>query len=211
MLKREISQGFLPMNRSASKPKGNSSDRVRAWTGPAILSYGYRPFFLIAGVWAVLAMGLWVAMLMGLDPLNSHFEPVAWHAHEMLFGFLGAVLAGFLLTAVPNWTGRLPIIGWPLAGLVGLWFLGRIVVAVSAGVSPIVVGVLDLSFLTVLATVIGREILSGKNWRNLPLLTMLVLFIVSNALFHIELALGDYAAGGYGFRMGLAVAVMLIT
>lgn len=199
------------MTPSATKPEGNSSGRVRSWTGPAILSYGYRPFFLLAGVWAALAMGAWVAMLAGLNPIATHFAPVDWHAHEMLFGFLGAVLAGFLLTAVPNWTGRMPIIGWPLSALVSLWVVGRIAIAVSNGLPAVMVAVLDLSFLTALAAVIGREILSGQNWRNLPLLMMLILFIVANGLFHFELARGGYAAGGYGFRTGLAVAVMLVT
>lgn len=193
------------------RPKITSSDRVRAWTGPAFLSYGYRPFFLMAGIWAVLAMASWVAMLAGWSPLYTQFDPVTWHAHEMLFGFLGAVLAGFLLTAVPNWTSRLPIVGWPLAGLAALWVIGRIAVAISEGLSPVLVGALDLMFLTALAAAIGREILAGKNWRNLPLLTLLVLFIVANGLFHFEVAQGDYAAGGYGFRLGLSVAVMLVT
>ena len=194
-----------------SKRQGNSSDRVRAWTGPVILTYGYRPFFLMAGAWAVLAMTFWVAMLAGWAPALTRFDPVSWHAHEMLFGFLGAVLAGFLLTAVPNWTGRLPIIGWPLAGLAGLWLLGRLAVAFAGLLSPVLVGVLDLLFPTVLAATIGREILAGQNKRNLPLLALLVLFIISNALFHVSAARGGYAAGGVGFRMGLAIAVMLVT
>ena len=97
-----------------------SAEKIRAWKGPAILSFGFRPFFLLAGIWAALAMALWVLMLTGRDVLPTAFDPVSWHAHEFLFGYLGAVLAGFLLTAVPNWTGRLPIVGWPLAALVAV-------------------------------------------------------------------------------------------
>src|SRR6056297_1799395 len=114
-----------------------TSSRMRAWTGPAILAYGFRPFFFGAAVWAALAMALWVPMLTGQLSLPSAFDPVSWHAHEFLYGYLGAVVAGFLLTAVPNWTGRLPIVGWPLGALAVLWLAGRVAVAVSAGLPPL--------------------------------------------------------------------------
>lgn len=100
-------------------------ERHRAWRGPALLSFGFRPFFLLGALWAALAMALWVAMLAGKLTLPTAFDPVSWHAHEFLFGYLGAIIAGFLLTAVPNWTGRLPVTGWPLAGLVAAWLAGR--------------------------------------------------------------------------------------
>ena len=83
-----------------------TAEQMRAWTGPAIFTYGFRPFFFSAGFWAALAMIVWIAMLSGHDVLPSAFDPVSWHAHEFLFGYLGAVVAGFMLTAVPNWTGR---------------------------------------------------------------------------------------------------------
>jgi len=187
-----------------------TAERMRAWTGPAILSFGFRPFFLMAGIWAALAMVLWVAILSGHNFLATAFDPVSWHAHEMLFGYLGAVLAGFLMTAVPNWTGRMPIIGWPLAGLASLWLLGRVAVAVSAP-APVLAALADLTFLVTLLLVMAREIFSGRNWHNLPVLALIGIFILANALFHIAALRGDYAAGGIGFRMGLAVAVMLIS
>src|SRR5205085_1427910 len=81
------------------------------------------PFFLLGALWAAAALALWLAMLAGAFTLPSSFEPVAWHRHEMLFGYLAAIVAAFLLTAVPNWTGRLPVRGAPLAGLVLLWCL----------------------------------------------------------------------------------------
>lgn len=199
------------MTRPPSKPQHSSSDRVRSGKGPAILTYGYRPFFLMAGIWAVLAMAAWAAMLAGFIILPTRFDPVSWHAHEMLFGYLGTALAGFLLTAVPNWTGRLPIVGWPLAALVALWATGRIAVAASGSLSLTLVAILDLLFPVVFGAVIGREILAGKNWRNLPILALLVLLIVANVLFHVDAAQGDYAASGIGFRTGLAAAVMLVT
>lgn len=94
-----------------------TAEQMRAWTGPASLTCGFRPFFFGAATWAALAMTLWVPMLSGHLTLPTAFDPVSWHAHEFLFGYLGAVIAGFLLTAVPNWTGRLPIVGRRLGGL----------------------------------------------------------------------------------------------
>ena len=188
-----------------------SSERARSWTGPALFTYGYRPFFLFGAIWSALAMLIWIGFLVGWVGLGSAFDPVSWHAHEMLFGTLGAVFAGFLLTAVPNWTGRLPIVGWPLAGLVSLWVIGRLSVLLLSGVQPITVAILDLVFPIALVVLIAREIKAGKNWKNLPVLALLVLFIVANTLFHVEASQGGYAASGLGFRLGLAVAVGFVT
>ena len=188
----------------------STAARMREWTGPAILSFGFRPFFLLAGLWATLAMMLWVMLLSGHAALPTAFDPVSWHAHEFLFGYLGAVMAGFLLTAIPNWTGSLPVTGWPLAALAALWLLGRVAVAISAHLTPLSVALLDLAMPAALAASMGREIIAGRNWRNLPVMGLLGLFIAANALFHAEAASGSYAAGGTGKRLGLAVAVMLI-
>jgi uncharacterized protein involved in response to NO len=122
-----------------------SAERMRAWQGPAILTFGFRPFFLLGALWAALAMALWIGMLAGVIDVPTAFDPVSWHAHEMLFGYLNAIVAGFLLTAVPNWTGRLPITGWPLAGLVMLWIAGRLAMAVSAYFTPLVAALIDLA------------------------------------------------------------------
>ncbi|SHM65608.1 uncharacterized protein involved in response to NO [Roseovarius litoreus] len=187
-----------------------TTEQMRAWTGPAILTFGFRPFFFGAAVWAALAMALWVPMLLGHLTLPTAFEPVSWHAHEFLFGYLGAVVAGFLLTAVPNWTGRLPIVGWRLGMLAGLWLAGRVAVAVSGGMPALLVAVADLAFPVVFALLIAREIVAGKNWRNLIVLAMLGVFIIGNALFHWEAAEGDYAAHGYGLRLGLGAGIMMI-
>ena len=113
-----------------------SMERMRAWRGPAILSYGFRPMFLGASVWAAAAMALWIAMLAGTLSPPTRFAFVDWHAHELLFGFLPAVIAGFLLTAVPNWTGRLPVVGWPLFALWAIWCSGRIAVLFAELLPP---------------------------------------------------------------------------
>ncbi|MBM2323284.1 MULTISPECIES: NnrS family protein [Roseobacteraceae] len=187
-----------------------TTEQMRAWNGPAILTFGFRPFFFGAAVWAVLAMALWVPMLSGHLMLPTTFDPVSWHAHEFLFGYLGAVVAGFLLTAVPNWTGRLPIVGWRLGMLAGLWLVGRVAVAVSAGLPDVLVAMADLAFPVVFAFLIAREIVAGKNWRNLVVLAMLGVFILGNAFFHWEAANGGYAAQGYGLRLGLGAGIMMI-
>lgn len=188
----------------------STAEQMRDWRGPAVLSFGFRPFFLGAGLWATGIMALWVPMLAGVVRLPTAFDPVSWHAHEFLFGYLAAVIAGFLLTAVPNWTGRLPIVGWPLGGLAALWLLGRGAVMISAGLPPLAVALMDLALPVTLGAVMLREIVAGKNWRNLIVLAMLAVFALGNGLFHWEAAQGDYAAQGYGLRLGLAAVVMMI-
>lgn len=187
-----------------------TAERMRAWTGPAILTYGFRPFFFGAAAWAALAMALWVPMLSGRLALPTAVDPVSWHAHEFLYGYLGAVVAGFLFTAVPNWTGRLPIVGWRLGALALVWLAGRLAIAVSAGLPAGLVAAVDLAFPVLFALAIGREIVAGRNWRNLIVLAMLAVFTLGNALFHWEAARGAYAAQGYGMRLGLGAGVMMI-
>lgn len=188
----------------------STAEQMREWSGPAILSYGFRPFFLGAALWAVLAMALWIAILNGAATLPMAFDPVSWHAHEFLFGYLGAVFAGFLLTAVPNWTGRLPIVGWPLFGLVALWITGRLAIAFSAALPVILVALGDLLFLVVLAAVTAREIIRGRNWRNLIMLSLLGALILGNTLFHWEAARGAYPAQGAGLRLGLGAGIGMV-
>ena len=94
------------------------------YTGPVLFSYGFRPFFLAASLFAVLIVPLWMMVWSGNAALNSPFSPIDWHIHEMLFGYASAVIAGFLFTAIPNWTGRMPTRGWPLMVLAAVWLAG---------------------------------------------------------------------------------------
>ena len=187
-----------------------SSEQRRAWAGPTLFTYGFRPFFLGAGLWAALAMVLWMGVLSRGWHLPTAFDSVSWHAHEFMFGYLGSVIAGFLLTAVPNWTGGLPIVGWRLVGLFGLWLAGRVVVLVSGYAAPVPVALVDLAMPLVLGAALLREIVAGKNWRNLPVVGLLGLFAFANAVFHCEAARGQFAAQGLGLRLGLAAAVMMV-
>jgi uncharacterized protein involved in response to NO len=162
--------------------------RIRPWSGPALLSYGFRPFFLLVGVQAVWTMALWTLVQLGLVDLPAAWPAAAWHAHELLFGYGAAALAGFLLTAIPNWTGRLPLSGLPLAGLAGLWILGRLAVA-SAGLLPAsAVALASLLFPAALLIVTGREVAAGRNRRNYPVIALVGLLLPAQLAFHRELA-----------------------
>lgn len=187
-----------------------SAEQLRTWQGPTLFSFGFRPFFLFGALWVVIAMFLWLGMLAGALDLPTRFDRGSWHAHEFLFGYLSAVLAGFLLTAVPNWTGRLPIVGWSLAGLLALWCAGRGAILFSQALPTLVAPAIDLAFSVVLGLLILREIIAGRNWRNIIVLALLTVFTLANAVFHYEALSGDYAAQGLGLRLGLATAVMMI-
>src|SRR5262245_63587571 len=100
--------------------------RLKTYAGPALLSYGFRPFFLLGSVYAALSVLIWMPVFFGELSLPMTFSPLDWHKHEMLYGYVPAIVAGFLLTAIPNWTGRLPLQGGPVAVLVGAWILGRV-------------------------------------------------------------------------------------
>src|SRR5690606_35818439 len=128
--------------------------RIRAML--PILHYGFRPFFFLAALHAGLAIPVWLAAYLGGFDISGPFGGMAWHAHEMLFGYLSAVIAGFILTAIPNWTGRLPLSGWPLAVLVALWLAGRL--ACLAAPDPWLAMAVDLAFPATLAFAIWREV-----------------------------------------------------
>ncbi|MGO3934250.1 NnrS family protein [Rhodopseudomonas pseudopalustris] len=178
------------------------------WTGPALFSYGFRPFFLFGALHAALMVGLWVPWYLGFIHLPSAFPPVVWHSHELLFGYVPAIMAGFLLTAVPNWTGRPPIVGWPLIGLFALWLLGRAGVALSNLSPPAVVATFSLAFLLALFAVLAREIVAAKNWRNLKLLAGIGVLTLAQALFHYEI--WRYGRATYGDHLALAAALTMI-
>ena len=139
---------------------------------PPLLTAGFRPFFLAAAAWAVLAMAAWLPLFSGEAALPSSFDPLSWHIHEMLFGFVMAAVGGFLLTAIPNWTGRAPVAGTPLAVLVALWALGRLVCLFSALIPGWLVVPADLAFAVALEAVAARLIAVGnkRNYRCLPVI-----------------------------------------
>lgn len=185
-------------------------DDPRRRSIPTFLSYGFRPFFLAAGLWSAMAVALWIALFADGRALPSRFDPLGWHVHEMLFGFVMAAISGFLLTAIPNWTRRPPVAGGLLALLAGLWLLGRIACLVSALVPAPLALAADLSFPVALVTVVAREIVAGRNWRNLVVLGPLSVLGLANLLMHLE-TLGWHLPAGLGWRLGLAAVIVLIS
>jgi uncharacterized protein involved in response to NO len=171
---------------------------------PPLVTAGFRPFFIAAGGWATLSMAAWLPLLNGDLQLPSRFDPLIWHIHEMLFGFVMAAVGGFLLTAIPNWTGRAPVAGTPLVVLAALWLLGRVLCLVSATLPWWLVVIGDLAFPAALEIVAARELIAAGNKRNYPLLVPVLVLSVANLLMH----LGAY---GVGWRLGVAVVIVLIS
>ncbi|MGJ8573210.1 MAG: NnrS family protein [Hoeflea sp.] len=160
--------------------------RTRLYTGPAILSYGFRPFFLLGALYSGLSIVLWLPQFYGELSLSTLFAPTDWHVHELYFGFLPAVATGFLFTAVPNWTGRMPLQGNGLLALVLIWIAGRFAVTFSIHIGWLAALIIDAGFLIAVAAVIAREIIAGSNWRNLKVLLPLTILTASNIAFHLE-------------------------
>ncbi len=144
-----------------------------------LLTGAHRLFFPAAGLFAALALPLWLALFGGTVTLMD--DPAAWHMHEMPFGYLPAALAGFLLTAIPNWTGRKALTGVPLAALFGLWLAGRFGMFVAPETIP--AQLLATAFLPVLAVIAGREIILAGNRRNLVVVGLILGLAASEAVF----------------------------
>lgn len=182
--------------------------RLRSYEGLPLLSYGFRPFFLLGAIYAGLGILIWLPQASGLVWFDTTFAPVDWHIHEMMFGYLAAVVTGFLLTSIPNWTGRLPVQGRPLMVLVLLWLAGRVAIAVSAQIGWLGTAIVDCAFLAAVLLAASIEIVAGRNWRNLKVVGGLAALFAANVLFHLEAhysGLTDYSR-----RLGIGAAIMLI-
>jgi len=175
--------------------------------GWAPFALGFRPFFLSAGIYALLMMGLWLLVLSG-HLVPRELPPAIWHGHEMVFGFAVAVIAGFLLTAAQNWTGIPTLSGLPLAGLYGLWLAGRLAFLVPA-LPRAWVAAIDLSFLPVLALTLALPILRARQFRSHPFPLMLLALALANALVHGEV-LGLAGTGRLGLHLAVYVVVTII-
>jgi uncharacterized protein involved in response to NO len=182
--------------------------KKRMAAAPPILRGGFRPFFFGAASWAVIAIALWVFALAGQLVLPTAFDAIAWHRHEMLFGFVGAAVAGFVLTAIPNWTGRLPIAGNPLLALFGLWFAARVAVLFSAAASLWVAAIFDVGLFVTLGAMAAREVIASKN-RNLPIVGLVLVFGLADA--------ADYAGAvglvspDLGWRGAISLVIIMIS
>ncbi len=176
----------------------------------APFAYGFRPFFLAAGLMAVLAIGAWAWILAtGAAPFGD-LQPQLWHGHEMLFGFVGAAVAGFLLTAVPSWTGSRGFAGAPLVVLAVAWLTGRIAFAAASLLPWSVVAAAELCFLPLLAFLIGRALLRERN-RNFPMLVIVALLWGIDAWFMEALRRGNPALASRALAAGIGVVLLLVT
>lgn len=182
--------------------------RQGAYQGPALFSHGFRLFFLAGAIYTGATVLLWLGIYRGEAMIPAAIAPRDWHIHEMLYGYTAAIVAGFLLTAVPNWTGGLPLQGRPLALLFSLWMAGRIAMGVSEAIGWIAAAAIDSAFLLVLAMAVAREIVAGRKWNNLKVVGLVGLLAAANIAFHLEChfrGTADYAA-----RAGIALIVTLI-
>lgn len=182
---------------------------------PILFQYGFRCFFLFSGLAAMGLLAAWLGVLVTGEWPDGAVGAGAWHAHEMLFGMIAAAVAGFLLTAVPSWTGTRAVSGVPLMVLAALWLAGRI--AVFPWVGPWVVmpgalaAVLDFAFLPALGVALARPLVAAGKWRNSAFLILLGLLTAGNLLIHLEWL--DLLSGGVeaGFALGLGIVLMMVT
>lgn len=178
--------------------------------GFALFEYGFRPFFLLVGLHGALMVPAWLAVLYGVIRLPDAMPPLFWHAHQMVYGFTAAGFAGFMLTAVPNWTGAPARRGLPLVGLVLLWVAGRIVMTAPGPLPGWVAVVVDLAFVPALAAAIVGPLLASGKRRNLMLLVPLMLFWAGDAMMQAEF-LGIFADTAMtGARIGIDVMLLMI-
>lgn len=178
-----------------------------AYQGSAFFSYGFRPLFLGAALFAAVAVPAWILLLTGSGHTKLLSVAREWHVHEMIFGFLPAIITGFLLTAIPNWTDRPPIRGRELMLLCTVWMAGRLVMA-FAFLAPLLSATIEGAFLVLVAGLAWREIAAGKSWSHAAMGVLISLYAGANILFHV-LALSG-AATDFPERMALALVMVLL-
>jgi uncharacterized protein involved in response to NO len=198
------------MNRSLSL-----QDAARQGAAPhtllPVLAKGFRPFFMLAALYAVFMVPLWLGILSGKLAPSRYLDPAAWHAHEMTWGFVVAVIAGFLLTAVGNWTQRETAAGAPLAGLALLWLAGRLAMLLAGVLPRGLPALLDLAFLPALAFVLARPLLAANNRRNFVMLGVLAALFAANVVVHLDaLALLPAGSARAANLVSVDVIVLLI-
>lgn len=187
---------------------GRAPDPVAAI--PPFAAKGFRPFFILAGAFAALILPVWLLTLAGtLGPVR-YLDAITWHAHEMIFGFTIAVIAGFLLTAVGNWTGRETLVGKPLFGACALWLAGRAAMALGGALPHGMPAAIDLAFVPVLAVAIARPLLATRNRRNFVMIGVLAVLWAANVMIHLE-ALGlSHGPSRRALMVAVNVVVLLM-
>jgi uncharacterized protein involved in response to NO len=175
-----------------------------------LFALGFRPFFMLAGLSALILIPLWDAILKGTLVTENYYTSTYWHAHEMLLGYGGAVIAGFLLTAVKNWTGKPTLTGDKLAGLCLLWLYGRIVPFYAGLLPDILIALIDLAFLPILAYHITKPIIETKQNQNFIFNWLLLLLIIGNVFVHCEMLGLKPNTGWFGLQLIVATIIVLI-
>ena len=176
----------------------------------ALFAYGFRPHFLLAGLAALVLIPAWALDVAYGVPLSSDWPPTLWHAHEMLFGFIASAVAGFLLTAVPSWTGQKGFAGTPLVVLSALWLAARLLIASSSYWPRSLTAAVDLTFLPLLAALVARPLLRSQN-RNTPLLLVLGLLWLTNLGFHVALIRLNQPLALHALLIGIDLLLVLVT
>ncbi len=177
--------------------------------GPVFFAAGFRPFFLFAALQAAVMLPVWLLTFFGILSVGSNWNPVVWHAHSMVFGFAGAAIGGFLLTAVPNWTNSHHVSGKPLMVLFAVWLAGRVATAFAGGLPPLLVAVLDLGYLPILAALLAKPLIEAKKWRNIAFLPILTVMWLADLCVHLEALIGSNT-GLKGIYLGLFVVLLMI-
>jgi len=195
------------MTRSrALRTERTTAQIIRAYRGPALFSFGFRPFFLLAGGFAALAIPLWIGALLGGGGLAGALAR-DWHVHEMLYGYTAAVIIGYMIIAGANWTGHYPVAGLPVMLLAGLWLAGRAAMLL-AGPDKIAAMAIDAAFLPLFAAALWREQIAARNRRNLVPCVVVALLAMANIAFHLRGIWPDL--GPASERMALGVIALLI-
>lgn len=182
---------------------------------PLFLTAGFRFFFLAAGLWAVVAMALWLSWLGGqagwpVPAYDGGGTPTLWHAHEMIFGYALATVSGFFLTAVPNWTGDRSAPVRFVATVGSLWLAGRLAMLGAAHLPPGLVAAADLVFLPVLAARLARSLLRTPKSQNMLFLALLAVCIAGNLAMHAEWLGWTGGTAGQGARAALLAVLAMI-
>ncbi|MEA3411255.1 MAG: NnrS family protein [Pseudomonadota bacterium] len=189
-------------------PSPESAERRAQRFQSAVLALGFRPFFLLAGLGATALMVPWLVAYSGGGLPDNYYGPYEWHPHEMLFGYAMAVVAGFLLTAVRNWTSLPTPVGGSLAALAILWLAGRVIPFLDPAFPGAVIAIVDCAFIPALAYAIGRPLIEARQHRNLFVLALLAVLLIANLMVHLERQ--GFLEIGYGRANILALETIVM-
>lgn len=180
---------------------------------PAIWRQAFRPFFLAGSAFSIFALILWGGTLSGNNLMTPYPHILFWHGHEMLFGFVAAIIVGFLLTAVQSWTGLRATHGKPLMALFALWLAGRLLMLFGTPKMGLLIVIVDVSFLPAAAALVGRLVIKANNHRNLQFIPILLLLTAANLFTHLSVLLerpGFYVWGMYAAIMVVTLLMVVL-